>query len=197
LYLLSDQLSENVKGDLFKRSTKDPWINVNKMQGTQILDKNQAARKIERMAYQIWENNSREKEIVIAGIDSRGYKLAGILSKKVEEISNVKVILVKITVNKKEPIHSTVVIDKEEKELKNKVVIVVDDVLNSGRTLLYALTPFLNFEVKTLSVATLLNRSYRNFPVQAKYVGTSLSTTLQEHIEVEFGKNDTITAYLR
>ena len=167
------------------------------MKGTQILDKNQAARKIERMAYQIWENNSREKEIVIAGIDSRGYKLAGILAKKVEEISSAKVVLVKITVNKKEPINAEVVIDREEKELKNRVVIVVDDVLNSGRTLLYALTPFLNFEVKTLSVATLLNRSYRNFPVQAKYVGTSLSTTLQEHIEVEFGKNDTITAYLR
>jgi len=164
--------------------------------GTQILNKEQAAQKIERMAYEIWENNSREKEIVIAGIAKRGYQLAGILAKKVEEISNLKVLLVEICVNKREPLKADPTIDKDPDDLKNKVVIVVDDVLNSGLTLLHALTPFLKFSVKTLSVATLLNRSYRNFPVQAKYVGTSLSTTLQEHIKVEFGRNDTITAFL-
>ena len=88
-------------------------------------------------------------------------------------------------------------IDTDSKTLKNKSVIVVDDVLNSGRTLTYALGPFLEFPVKRLSVCTLLNRSYRNYPVLAKYVGTSLSTTLQEHIEVEISKNGDITAYLR
>ena len=165
-------------------------------EGTQILNKEQAAQKIDRMAYEIWENNSREKEIVIAGIANRGYQLADILAKKVEEISNLKVLLVEICVNKKELQKADPTIDMEPEVLKNKVVIVVDDVLNSGKTLLYALNPFLDFPIKTLSVATLLNRSYRNYPVQAKYVGTSLSTTLQEHIEVEFGKNGAITAYL-
>lgn len=165
--------------------------------GSLILDKKKAAQKIDRIAHQIWENNSKEKEIVIAGIASRGYELAKILSKKVEEISGIKVNLVEIVINKKEPLSEEPRIDKDIKELKNRVVIVVDDVLNSGRTLLYALSVFLRFPVKTLSVATLLNRSYRNFPVQAKYVGTSLSTTLHEHIEVEFGKNGAIEAYLR
>ncbi len=164
--------------------------------GTQILNKEQAAQKIDRMAYEIWENNSKESEIVIAGIANRGYQLAGILANKVEEISNLNVLLVEICVNKRQPLVADPTIDKDSSQLENKVVIVVDDVLNSGRTLLYALTPFLKFSVKTLSVATLLNRSYRNFPVQAKYVGTSLSTTLQEHIKVEFGKNGAITAYL-
>lgn len=165
--------------------------------GSLILNKKQAAQKIDRIAHQIWESNSEEKEIVIAGIAERGYQLAKILAKKVESISGMKVILTKILVNKKEPINEVVILDKEAKELENKVVIVVDDVLNSGRTLLHALSAFLEFPVKTLSVATLLNRSYRNFPVQAKYVGTSLSTTLHEHIEVEIGENGAIEAYLR
>ncbi len=111
--------------------------------------------------------------------------------------AGLKVLLVEICVNKKELLNAEPTIDKEPEELKNKAVIVVDDVLNSGRTLLYALNPFLYFPIKTLSVATLLNRSYRNYPVQAKYVGTSLSTTLQEHIKVKFGKNGDITAYLQ
>lgn len=149
------------------------------------------------MAYQICENNSSEKEIVIAGISSRGYSLAGILARKITEISKLKVILAEIKIDKKDPIAGRPVVDVDEKEMKNKSIVVVDDVLNSGRTLIYSLVPFLNFPVKRLSVATLLNRSYRNFPVQAKYVGTSLSTTLQEQIEVEFGKNDSITAYLK
>ena len=127
--------------------------------GSVILNKNQAAQKIERIAYQMWENNSKEKEIVIAGIAVRGYKLAEILAKKLEEVSELKVVLVKITVNKKEPISEEPSIDCDPKLIKNKSVIVVDDVLNSGRTLLYALTPFLKFPVKRLSVCTLLNRS--------------------------------------
>ena len=62
---------------------------------------------------------------------------------------------------------------------------------------MFALGPFFNFPVKTLSVAVLLNRSYREYPVEAKYVGMSLSTTLQEHIEVDFGKSGKIRAYLK
>lgn len=166
-------------------------------EGSLILNKKQSAQKIERMAFQIWENNSKEKEIVIAGIDKRGFQLAEILSEKVRSISDLKVSLVRITVNKKEPLKEEAKIDSDSKLIQNKVVIVVDDVLNSGRTLLHALTPFLRFPVKTLSVATLLNRSYRNFPVQAKYVGVSLSTTLQEQIQVQFSKDGSITAYLK
>ncbi len=165
--------------------------------GSQILNEKQAAQKIERMAFEIWENNSQEKEVVIAGIANRGFQLAGILAEKLSKISKLNVELVEICVNKKEPLKAEPTIDKDLNEMEGKVVIVVDDVLNSGRTLLHALSPFLKINVKTLSVATLLNRSYRNFPVQAKYVGTSLSTTLQEHIEVEFSKNGDIKAYLR
>ncbi|HAW51821.1 MAG TPA: phosphoribosyltransferase [Flavobacteriales bacterium] len=165
-------------------------------EATQILDNHQSNQKIERIAWQILENNSEEKSIAIAGISSRGYELAKIIKKKLEKISDIKVNLVEICVNKKQPFSEEVTIDCEVKNLKNKVVIVVDDVLNSGRTMLFALTPFMKFDIKRLSIAVLLNRSYRNYPVEAKYVGMSLSTTLQEHIEVKFSKNGKISAYL-
>jgi pyrimidine operon attenuation protein/uracil phosphoribosyltransferase len=167
-----------------------------KKEATQILDNHQSGQKIERIAWQILEKNSEEKSIAIAGIANRGYELAKIIKKKLESISDIKVKLVEICINKRQPFTQDVTIDCETKELKNKVVIVVDDVLNSGRTMLFSLAPFMKFDVKSLSIAVLLNRSYRNYPVEAKYVGMSLSTTLQEHIEVKFSKSGKITAYL-
>ncbi len=125
-----------------------------------------------------------------------GYLLAGILKKRLEKITDAEIKLVEICVNKKNPFSQDITIDCESKELKNKTVIVVDDVLNSGRTMLFALTPFLKFDLKSLKIAVLCNRSYRNYPVQADFVGLSLSTTLQERIEVKFAKNGGITAYL-
>ena len=163
---------------------------------TEILNELQSSQKIERMAWQMLENNSLEKEIVLAGIAHRGYMLASIFKRKLEAISSVKVILVEVCVNKKSPHEKEVSIDVDPKKLEGKSVIVVDDVLNSGRTMLHALTPFIQFPVKSLSIACLLNRSYRNFPVAAKYIGMSLSTTLQEHIEVEIAKIGSIRAYL-
>jgi pyrimidine operon attenuation protein/uracil phosphoribosyltransferase len=165
-------------------------------EATQILDNHQADQKIERIAWQILEKNSEEKSIAIAGIASRGYQLAKIIKRKLEKISDIEVNLVEINVNKKDPFSQEVSIDCQTKELKNKAVIVVDDVLNSGRTMLFSLAPFMKFDVKSLSIAVLLNRSYRNYPVEAKYVGMSLSTTLQEHIEVKFSKSGKISAYL-
>lgn len=164
--------------------------------GTLILNEEQAAMKIERMAWQILEKNSLEKEIVIAGIAKRGFKLAEILSEKLKEISKIRIKLVEIKVDKKNPYNKEPEINCEHKELENRSVIIVDDVLNSGRTMLFATLPFMDFPVKELSIAVLLNRSYRNFPVAAKYVGQSLSTTLQENIKVQFDDHGKIRAYL-
>ena len=166
-------------------------------EATQILDSHQSDQKIERIAWQILENNSEEKIIALAGIADRGYQLASTIKKKLETISDIKVKLIEICINKRDPFSKDVSIDCKPKELENKVVIVVDDVLNSGRTMLFALTPFMKFDVKSLSIAVLLNRSYRDYPVQANYVGMSLSTTLQERIHVKISKKGSITAYLR
>lgn len=155
---------------------------------TLVLDKKKVAQKIDRIAYEIYENNYDEKEIIMAGIDGNGYVLAEKLSKKLEELSPLKVRLVKITVDKEANVPTDVKCSLTDKDIKNKVIVLVDDVLNSGKTLIYASKYFLQAPLKRLRTVVLIDRDHKRFPVKADYIGLSLSTTLREHISVEFGK---------
>ncbi len=157
-----------------------------------ILDADQVDQKIRRIAYSIYENNFAEKTIVLAGIEGQGYTLANILSKTVESISPMKTRIVKVSLDKLAPLQSDVCIDSEVTDLKNKCVILIDDVLNTGRTLAYGLKPFLNVDVKKIEIAVLVNRSHTTFPITPTYTGYELSTTLTEHVEVILGKKSSV-----
>lgn len=161
---------------------------------TLILNSRQIQQRIDRIAYQIYENNYQEKEIIIAGIAKNGYTLAERISEKLKEISPIKIKLAAIIVNKKEPLSEKVKVNLPEKELKDKVVIVVDDVLDSGRTMMYGIDTFLKYSVKRLTTIVLVDRDHHSYPVKADFVGISLATTMQEHISVELndGKNDAV-----
>ena len=160
-----------------------------------ILNNKQVTQKIKRIAYEIYEHNFEEKEIVFAGIYDKGYILAGLLKDALEKISPITCQLVKITLDKTSLFQSEIAVDCELKSLRKKVVVLVDDVLNSGRTMVYSLKPFLNTEIKKLQTATLVDRNHKTFPIKADYVGYSLSTTLQDHIDVRFEKEE-ILVYL-
>jgi pyrimidine operon attenuation protein / uracil phosphoribosyltransferase len=153
-----------------------------------ILDTAQVAQKIKRMTFEIYENNFKEKSIVLAGIDGQGYVFAQLLGKELSAISEIEPIIVKVSLDKLAPQQSEIVIDSNAKDLKKKCVVLVDDVLNTGRTLAYSLKPFLNLEVKKIEVAVLVNRSHPMFPIMPAYTGLELSTTLNEHVEVVLGK---------
>lgn len=160
---------------------------------TLILNSLQIQQRINRIAYQIYENNYREKEVIIAGIASNGFLLAERIAKKLKEISPLEVKLAEIVVNKKNPLAKKVKVNLPDKKLKGKVVIVVDDVLESGRTMLYGIEPFLGVAVKRLITVVLVDRDHHLFPVRADYVGISLATTMQEHISVILnGKEDAV-----
>lgn len=160
-----------------------------------ILDGEQVKQKIRRMAFEIHEHNFKEKNIVIAGIEGQGYILAKLLAKQVESISPIEVKLVKITLDKHAPEQSDVKLDCEVKELKKKNIILVDDVLNTGRTFTYGMKPFLNIEVKKIETAVLINRGHTMFPILTQYTGYELSTTIKDHIEVRLSK-DEMAVYL-
>src|SRR5882762_7328633 len=149
-----------------------------------ILDAPQINQKIKRMAYEIYENNFREKAVVLAGIEGQGYSFAQLLAKELASISEIQPIVVKVSLDKLAPLQSEISIDVDGKALKKKCVILVDDVLNTGRTLAYSLKPLLNLEVKKIEVAVLVNRSHPMFPIMPAYTGLELSTTLNEHVEV-------------
>jgi pyrimidine operon attenuation protein / uracil phosphoribosyltransferase len=157
-----------------------------------ILDAAQVKQKIKRMAFEIYEHNFKEKNIVIAGIEGQGYTLAKLLAKDVEAISALKVTLVKVSLDKAAPQQTDVILDCELKDIKKKCVIVVDDVLNTGRTFAYGLKPFLNIEVKKIEIAVLVNRSHTLFPIYPQYTGYELATTLREHVEVVLGKENAV-----
>lgn len=156
---------------------------------TLILDSKQISQKIDRMAYEVFEHNHNEKEIVIAGIDGMGYTLAERVQKAIEKLCPVKVTLLKIKVDKENPIGKEPILSPASYTIKNKVVILVDDVLNSGKTLIYGAKVFLGEPLKRLSTLVLIDRSHNRYPIKADYIGLPLSTTLQEHITVDLSKN--------
>lgn len=155
-----------------------------------ILDSDQVKQKIRRMAFEVYEHNFKEKNIVIAGIDGQGYVLAKLLAKQVEGISPIEAKLVKITLDKQAPEQSEITLDCDLKDLKKKSIVMVDDVLNTGRTFAYGMKPFLNIEVKKIEIAVLINRGHTHFPIHAQFSGYELSTTIKDHIEVILGKEE-------
>lgn len=160
------------------------------MEKSLVLDSQQVVRKIRRLAHEILENNHREEKIILAGIAGQGFNLAERLHQLLKEISSMEVILTQIQVDKNNPYDKEVNIDLEEEIYTGACIIVVDDVLNSGKTMMYGIKAFLNTKISKLKTAVLINRNHKRFPVLANYVGLSLATTFQEHIEVSLEPNN-------
>lgn len=161
-----------------------------------ILTEAQIKQKIRRMAYEIFENNFDSKSLVVAGIDGHGYTLASLLAAELERVSTLAIKLVKVTIDKAAPQQSEITLDCDVKEIRKKCIILVDDVLNTGRTFAYGMKPFLKTEVKKIEIAVLVNRSHTHFPVYPQYTGYQLATTLKEHVEVRLDKKE-FAVYLR
>jgi pyrimidine operon attenuation protein/uracil phosphoribosyltransferase len=166
------------------------------MSKAKILDAHQISQKLNRMAYEIYETNYSEKELLLVGIEGNGYKVAQRIEEILKKISPLKVKLCKIKLDKENPWSAEPQYDFTEKDYKNKAVVLVDDVLNSGKTLMYAVKLFLDKPLKRLNTLILVDRSHTRYPVKADYVGLSLSTTLQEHITADFSKKGKETVYL-
>ncbi len=159
-----------------------------------ILNAIQIQHKIDRIAYQILEDNLDEKEIILAGIVDRGYKLAIRLRIKLSQIADFKVTLVKIDLDKDSSSFNAET-DIDVNDCSNKAVILVDDVLNSGRTLVYGMSVFLNIPLKKIRTVVLVDRSHRLFPITTDFTGLALATVLKEHVDVvldEHGLEDAV-----
>lgn len=154
-----------------------------------ILDDNQIRQKTKRIAYQIYESNSNEKEVIIAGIQGNGMLFANQIAAILKDISPLKIIICEVFIDKKKPLNS-VSTSLSESEYKNKPLVLVDDVLNSGTTLIYGIKHFLDVPLKRFKTAVLVNRNHKKYPVKADFKGISLSTSIKEHVEVIFDKKN-------
>jgi len=164
------------------------------MENSTILTNAQINHKIKRIAYQILEVNAKEKEIIIAGIAANGFILATKLKAELDTITDIKVVLCKVKIDKKNPLKE-ITTSLTPSEYSKKSLVLVDDVLSSGTTLMYGIKHFLEVPLKQFKTAVLVNRNHKKYPVKADFKGVSLSTTLQDNITVEFKKNAAI-AYL-
>ena len=159
-----------------------------------VLNQAQIIQKTERIAFEILENTFEEEKVYIGGIAGNGYVFAERLVIELKKHSAQQIILFEINVNKEAPLADQITFSIETSALDNASVIVVDDVINSGRTLIYAVRELLGINLRALKVATLVNRTHRRFPIRADFVGLHISTTLQDNILVEFGETE--VAYL-
>ena len=159
------------------------------MEHSIILTDEHIHHKTKRIAYQIYESNCDEKEIIIAGINGNGYLFAKKIAAILIQISDIKVLLCEVRINKKNPL-IPVATDLITEEYKNKSLVLVDDVLNSGTTLIYGIKHFLEVPLKRFKTAVLINRNHKKYPVKADFKGISLSTSMREHVTVVFEKNN-------
>lgn len=157
------------------------------MPGHLILSKEIAYRKIQRMAYEIAEQNINEKQVILAGIRNSGVIIARILHGYLKEVYKGKIVIIEIAIDKKNPKNLSL---SKEINFDGQNIVVIDDVANSGRTLLYAIKPFLDFYPKKIQTLVLVERSYKEFPVSPDYVGLSIATALTERIIVETTKDE-------
>ncbi|MFN6177148.1 MAG: phosphoribosyltransferase family protein [Flavobacteriales bacterium] len=159
---------------------------------TIVLDHEHVQRKLQRIAHQLHEENYSEKSIVVVGVAPRGMALAKRLQGLLSAMASFEVELVELALDKDKPLEAPVKLSTELASLRGRTVVLVDDVLMSGRTLMYAAAHLVTVPLKRLTTVVLVDRRHRSYPIRADIVGLTLSTTTQEHISVELGRKDTV-----
>ena len=150
-----------------------------------VLSEAEIHQKIDRIAFQIYENTFEQSILYVGGISGNGFLLAEQLIACLNKISDQSIRLFELSIHKDEPLHHDINLSIADEDLSKATVILVDDVINSGRTMSYAVRKILENEVNVLKIATLVNRTHRRFPVHADFVGLDIASTLQDHIRVD------------
>ena len=164
------------------------------MKEKKILDKEQIQEKIKRISYEIYEESFDDKSILICGIEENGSIIAKKIIKELQSICDIKIEFMSIDLNKRKPLN-TVEIKSSKNNIKNKSIVLIDDVSNTGKTLIYVIKELIKFEPKKINTAVLVNRDHTLFPIKINFVGLSLSTSIKSHIEVKLDDKD-VGAYL-
>ncbi len=155
-----------------------------------ILDQQQIQQKIVRLGHQLIEAAFDQEIIYLGGIIGNGYVLAQLLADVIAQNSALKVVCFEIKLNKDEPWSEAITFSIDQKELKNSYIILIDDVVNSGKTMQYALLKFLEHATKDIKTVALIDRQHRRYPIKTDFAGLSLSTTLKNHVEVDFSASN-------
>jgi len=151
----------------------------------QLLNQHQIKQKIERLAYQILEQNYEEEEIILIGINNNGLGFAKLIHARLSKLADIPIKLTSVRLNPANPLAEDISVEMPLERLNGKTIIIVDDVANTGRTIFYATRPLMTIIPKKIEVAVLVDRKHKSFPVKVDYMGLSLATTVQENIDVQ------------
>lgn len=160
---------------------------------TVILKKDTAERKLRRLAMEVAERNADKDELILIGIKENGIFIAAKIAEYLKEVFTGKIELIELSLNKKNPTNISL---SKDLNFTNQSVLLIDDVANSGRTMLYALKPLLNQFPRQIQTLALVERTYKKFPIAIDYVGLSVSTTQQENIVVVVENGEVTGAWL-
>ncbi len=161
-----------------------------------ILNDKQIAQKIQRISVQILENNFDVPEIILAGLNRNGYEMARLIADYLRQRTSIPIHLTRLKLNPAAPATHPITLEFPLADLHDKVIILVDDVTNTGRSIFYAVKPLLDVLPKKVEVAVLVDRKHKSFPIQPDYVGLSLATTRHENIDVQLLGVDEKAVYL-
>ena len=159
----------------------------------QILTAEVANRKLRRMALQVVEQNYNTTQLILIGIKTSGSVIAQKIQQYLKEVFNGDVMVLELSIDKRKPAAIRL---NENIDFNDKTIILIDDVANSGRTMLFALKPLLEQLPKKIQTLALVERTHKTFPVNVDYVGLSVSTTLDEHIVVEVNNGEVTGAWM-
>ena len=161
-----------------------------------ILNERQIAQKVKRLAIEILEHNFGEPEIILAGINNNGMVFSELLLQELTKISNTPITVTRIRLNPANPLAADIILEMPPEQVKDKVLIIVDDVANTGQTIFYAIKPLLEVLPKKVEVAVLVDRSHKSFPIRVDYYGLSLATTLKNNIDVQIRETQERAVFL-
>ena len=159
----------------------------------QILTAEVANKKLRRMALQVVEDNYNATQLILIGIKVHGTVIAEKIRQYLKEVFTGEVIALELSMDKKNPLAISL---HTEMDFTDKTIVLIDDVANSGRTMLYALKPLLQQLPKKIQTLALVERTHKTFPIDVDYVGLSVSTTTDEHIVVEVENGEVTGAWM-
>lgn len=162
----------------------------------QILNHRQIEQKIKRLAIEIMEHNTEERELIVAGINNNGMRFAQLIVDELRQLATSPIHLTRIRLNPADPLAQPIEVEMPVAEMAHRPILVVDDVANTGRTIFYACRPLLDILPKKIEVAVLVDRTHKSFPIHVDYVGLSLATTLKDNIDVDIERENEYAVFL-
>jgi pyrimidine operon attenuation protein/uracil phosphoribosyltransferase len=155
-----------------------------------ILDDSDVENKIHRIGLEILEDNTDESKITLFGISDNGKLIAKKLVSYINKISDIETVLIEVVIENGPPEYTG------KLNILNESIIIVGDVSQTGKTLQIVISNLMMHKPSKIKTSVIINRDQTMYPVKIDYVGLSLSTSVNEHVDVMVDKKNRFSVYL-